>query len=288
MFRLDADLYVVMHAPGIGHVASHASDLVYHSAFLAQPQPIQSTRVPPNSYLLRWPHLAGTRQLWTRQCRSSGWPAPGPPWMTQRQPNKRASAVIRTNHPMSPRSPKRGRWSQAAPEIELTSPPESPTTAMTQAVQPAAEATTQVVPQAGEPKTPILDELLGAAAPTSAQVVALASRAGVAESFSNSQRAFQTVVLKTINVHHNCCNRCAPSYYIDDAAPQARDDIGQARTTASPSSAPAAASPSAAATAECPITLCVGVATPEMFCEDGGPPDRAVVRDGEPRSQWHA
>ena len=78
---------------------------------------------------------------------------------------------------MSPRSPKRGRWSQAAPEIELTSPPES---------QPAAEATTQVVPQAGEPKTPILDELLGAAAPTSAPVVALASLAGVAESNRDS------------------------------------------------------------------------------------------------------
>ena len=74
------------------------------------------------------------------------------------------------------------RWSQAAPEIELTPPPESPTTAMTQAVQPAAEATTQVVPQAGEPKTSILDELLGAAAPTSAPTVALASLAGVAES----------------------------------------------------------------------------------------------------------
>ena len=74
------------------------------------------------------------------------------------------------------------RWSQAAPEIELTPPPESPTTAMTQAVPPAAEATTQVVPQAGEPKTSILDELLGAAAPTSAPTVALASLAGVAES----------------------------------------------------------------------------------------------------------
>ena len=73
-------------------------------------------------------------------------------------------------------------WSQAAPEIELTPPPESPTTAMTQAVPPAAEATTQVVPQAGEPKTSILDELLGAAAPTSALTVALASLAGVAES----------------------------------------------------------------------------------------------------------
>ena len=41
---------------------------------------------------------------------------------------------------------------------------------------------TQVVPQAGEPKTSILDELLGAAAPTSAPTVALASLAGVAES----------------------------------------------------------------------------------------------------------
>ena len=63
------------------------------------------------------------------------------------------------------------RWTQAAPEIELTHSPESPTTAMTQAV-----------PQAGEPKTSILDELLGAAAPTSAPTVALASLAGVAES----------------------------------------------------------------------------------------------------------
>ena len=57
---------------------------------------------------------------------------------------------------------------------------------MTQAVQLAAEATTQVVPQAGEPKTPILDELLGAAAPTSAPTVALASLAGVAESNRDS------------------------------------------------------------------------------------------------------
>ena len=78
------------------------------------------------------------------------------------------------------------RWSQAAPEIELTPPPESPTTAMTQAVPPAAEATTQAVPQAGEPKTSILDELLGAAAPTSAPSVALASLAGVAESNDDS------------------------------------------------------------------------------------------------------
>ena len=53
---------------------------------------------------------------------------------------------------------------------------------MTQAVPPAAEATTQVVPQAGEPKSSVLDELLGAAAPTSAPTVALASLAGVAES----------------------------------------------------------------------------------------------------------
>ena len=57
---------------------------------------------------------------------------------------------------------------------------------MTQAVQLAAEATTQVVPQAGEPKTPILDELLGAAAPTCAPTVALASLAGGAESNRDS------------------------------------------------------------------------------------------------------
>ena len=104
-----------------------------------------------------------------------------PSWMTQHRP-KLASAVIRSSPPKSLPSPKRMRWSQAAPEIELTPPPESPTTAMTQAVPPAAEATTQVVPQAGEPKTSILDELLGAAAPTSAPTVALASLAGVAES----------------------------------------------------------------------------------------------------------
>ena len=41
---------------------------------------------------------------------------------------------------------------------------------------------TQEEPQADEPKTSILDELLGAAAPTSAQTVALASPEGVAES----------------------------------------------------------------------------------------------------------
>ena len=34
--HLDVDLYVGMHVPGIGHVASHASDLVYRSACLAQ------------------------------------------------------------------------------------------------------------------------------------------------------------------------------------------------------------------------------------------------------------
>ena len=104
-----------------------------------------------------------------------------PSWMMQRRP-KLASAVSRSSHPKSLPSPKLMRWSQAAPEIELTPPPESPTTAMTQAVPPAAEAMTQVVPPAGEPATPILDELLGAAAPTSAPTVALASLAGVAES----------------------------------------------------------------------------------------------------------
>ena len=102
---------------------------------------------------------------------ASAWPS----WMTQPRP-KLASAPPKSPHP------KRMRCSKAAPEIELTPPPESPTTAMTQAVPPAAEATTQVVPQAGEPKTSILDELLGAAAPTSAPTVALASLAGVAES----------------------------------------------------------------------------------------------------------
>ena len=45
--------------------------------------------------------------------------------------------------------------------------------------------------------------------------------------FSKSQRAFKTVVLETINVHHNCCNQCSPDYYIDDSAPQYH--IGQAR-----------------------------------------------------------
>ena len=104
-----------------------------------------------------------------------------PSWMTQHRP-KLASSVIRASPHKSLLYPKRMRWSQAAPELELTPPPESPTTAMTQAVPPAAEATTQVVPQAGEPKTSILDELLGAAAPTSAPTVALASLAGVAES----------------------------------------------------------------------------------------------------------
>ena len=102
-----------------------------------------------------------------------------PSWMTQPRP-KLASAP-----PKSPQ-PKRMRCSKAAPEIELTPPPESPTTAMTQAVPPAAEATTQVVPQAGEPKTSILDELLGAAAPTGAPTVALASLAGGAESNRDS------------------------------------------------------------------------------------------------------
>ena len=83
-----------------------------------------------------------------------------PSWMTQHRP-KQASAVIRSSPPRSLPDPKRMCWSQAAPEIELTHSPESPTTAMTQAV-----------PQAGEPKTSILDELLGAPA----------SLAGVAES----------------------------------------------------------------------------------------------------------
>ena len=41
--HLDIDLYVGMHVPGIGHVASHASDLVYRSACLDQLQPIQSS-----------------------------------------------------------------------------------------------------------------------------------------------------------------------------------------------------------------------------------------------------
>ena len=106
---------------------------------------------------------------------------PRPSWMSQPRP-KLAPAVIRSSPPKSLPSLKNLRWSQAAPEIELTSHPESPTTAMAQAVPPAAEATTQVVPQAGEPNTSILDELLGAAAPTSAPTVALASLAGVAES----------------------------------------------------------------------------------------------------------
>ena len=67
-------------------------------------------------------------------------------------------------------------------------------------------------------------------------------------------------------MHHNCCNRCSPSYYVDDTAPQARDDIGQARThSRGCGGAPAAASPSAAATAEFPITLYADVVTPAMF-----------------------
>ena len=93
-----------------------------------------------------------------------------PSWMTQHRP-KLASAVIRSSPPKSLPYPKRMRWSQAAPEIELTPPPESPTTAVTQAAPPQAEGTTQVVPEAGEPKTSILDELLGAAAPTSSPTV---------------------------------------------------------------------------------------------------------------------
>ena len=68
---------------------------------------------------------------------ASSWPA----WMTQPRP-KLASAVIQYSPPRPLPDPKRMRWSQAAPEIELTHSPESPTTAMTQAV-----------PQAGEPKT---------------------------------------------------------------------------------------------------------------------------------------
>ena len=60
-----------------------------------------------------------------------------PSWMTQHRP-KQASAVIRSSPPRSLPDPKRVCWSQAAD-------PESPTTAMTQAV-----------PQAGEPKTSIL------------------------------------------------------------------------------------------------------------------------------------
>ena len=91
---------------------------------------------------------------------ASSWPS----WMTQPRP-KQASAVIQSTPPRSLPDPKRMRWTQAAPEIELAHSPESPTTAMTQAVHLAAEATTQVVPQAGEPKTSILDELLGAPAP---------------------------------------------------------------------------------------------------------------------------
>ena len=63
-------------------------------------------------------------------------------------------------------------WSLASPEIELTPPPESPKTAMTQAVLPAAE----------EPKTTILDKLMEVAAPTSALTVNLTPLAGVAES----------------------------------------------------------------------------------------------------------
>ena len=97
---------------------------------------------------------------------ASSWPS----WMTQPRP-KQASAVIQSTPPRSLPDPKRMRWTQAAPEIELAHSPESPTTAMTQAA-----------PQAGEPKTSILDELLGTAAPTSALTVAPASLAGVAES----------------------------------------------------------------------------------------------------------
>ena len=41
--HLDIDLYVGMHVPSIGHVAFHASDLVNHSACLAQVQLIQSS-----------------------------------------------------------------------------------------------------------------------------------------------------------------------------------------------------------------------------------------------------
>ena len=104
-----------------------------------------------------------------------------PPWLRQQRP-KMASMAHRSSPPLSMPSPKRTRCIEDAPEIELTPPAESPMTAMPPDFSPAAEAMTPEVPPADEPKTSILDDLLGAAAPTSAQTVALASPEGVAES----------------------------------------------------------------------------------------------------------
>ena len=145
--HIDIDLYVGMHVPGIGHVASHASDLVYRSAGLAQLSlscPVLFTEMSSPSG-----HQTSLEETMSEGIRMA---SARPPWMTQHRP-KPASAVIRSSPLKSLPHPKKMRWSQAAPEIELTPPPASPTTAMTQAVPPAAEATTQVVPQAGEPKT---------------------------------------------------------------------------------------------------------------------------------------
>ena len=77
---------------------------------------------------------------------------------------------------------------------------------MTQAVSPAAEATAQVVPQAGAPKSSVLDELLGAAAPTSAPTVALASLAGVAEPDDDSDEARPDGAEKDDTIGCNLCN----------------------------------------------------------------------------------
>jgi hypothetical protein len=48
------------------------------------------------------------------------------------------------------------------------------------------------------------------------------------KNWSPSQKAYRSVVVKTINVHHNCCKQCSPAYYIalgstTTAAGSARD-----------------------------------------------------------------
>jgi hypothetical protein len=45
----------------------------------------------------------------------------------------------------------------------------------------------------------------------------IASSGNKSKNWSPSQKAFKSVVVKTVNVHHNCCRQCSPSYYIAPA-----------------------------------------------------------------------
>ena len=201
-----------------------------------------------------------------------------PPWMAQPRP-KEARAVIQSSPPRSLPDPKRMRWSQAAPEIELTHSPESPTTAMTQAV-----------PQAGEPKTSILDELLGAAAPTSAPTVAPASPAGVAE--SGPQASVPKLASTSAGSAESGAQAAAPA----KAAPVVPKGAAMPEHIELPETSPAGKTElnpkELLELIEYDVDLMGRDYKKVRFrCHRlprvPGTPNRACPQDGHPRSQWH-